>query len=59
MTAVGWLLDERFMSDRLEPSPIPEYDDKWGFDRTRHMIKYVYTINRDALFTNLFETLAK
>lgn len=59
VTAVGWLLEEHFMKERFEPSPIPEYDDKWGFDRTRHMIKYVYSINRDALFTDLFEKLAK
>ena len=59
VTAVAWLLDGKFMSERLEPSPIPEYDDKWGFDRTRHLMKYVYGINRDALFTDLFEKLAQ
>lgn len=59
VTAVAWLLDERFMFERLEPSPIPEYDDKWAFDRTRHFIKYVYGINRDPLFEDLFTKLAK
>lgn len=58
VTAVAWLLGDSFTQDRLEPSPIPEYDDKWGFDRTRHLVKYVYAINRDALFTDLFEKLA-
>jgi len=59
VTAVAWLLDEEFMVERYEPSPIPEYDDRWGFDRTRHFIKYVYGINRDALFADLFEKLSK
>lgn len=59
VTAVAWLLDDRFMKERLEASPIPEYDDKWGFDRTRHLMKYVYWIDRDALFTDLFEKLSR
>lgn len=59
VTAVAWLLDGRFVEDCLEHSPIPEYDHKWGFDRTRHFIRYVYGINRDALFSDLFDTLAK
>ncbi len=59
VTAVAWLLDERFMFERLEPSPIPEYDDRWSIDKTRHFIKYVYGINRDPLFEDLFTKLAK
>lgn len=59
VTAIAWLLDESFTMDRLEHSPIPEYDHKWAFDKTRHFIKYVYGINRDALFTDLFEKLSK
>lgn len=59
VTAVAWLLDEKFMKERLEPSPIPEYDDRWSIDKSRHLIKYVYYIDRDALFTDLFEKLAR
>lgn len=59
VTAVAWLLDGDFMRERLEHSPIPEYDDKWGFDKTRHFIKYVYAIKRDALFEDLFYKLTK
>ena len=60
VTAVGWLLNEgqRFMHDRLEYSPIPEYDGHYGFDKQRHFICYVYAINRDALFADLFEKLS-
>ena len=59
VTAVGWLLDEDFMYDRLEPSPIPGYDYQWGFDKTRHLIKYVYNINRTSLFHDLFQKITK
>jgi len=59
VTAVAWLLDGEFMYDRLEPSPIPEYDHHYAFNKTRHPIRYVYAIDRDALFEDLFTTLAK
>lgn len=58
VTAVGWLLDGDFMRDRLTPSPIPQYDHHYSFDSDRHFIRYVYWINRDALFEDLFEKLA-
>jgi inosine-uridine nucleoside N-ribohydrolase len=57
VTAVAWLLGNDYMMDRLEPSPIPEYDGHYAFDRTRHFIRYVYHINRDKLFEDLFKKL--
>lgn len=61
VTAVAWLLndDNRFMKDTLRPSAIPEYDHHYGQDPTRHMMKYVYEINRDALFEDLFKKLSE
>ena len=59
VTAVAWLLDGDFMYDCLKHSPIPEYDDKYAFDDNRHFIKYVYHINRDNLFADLFKKLTK
>ena len=59
VTAVAWLLDGDFMYDRLEHSPIPEYDDRWAFDKNRHLYKYVYHIHRDNLFADLFKKLSK
>lgn len=59
VTAVAWLLDGDFMYDCFKHSPIPEYDDKYAFDDNRHFIKYVYHINRDNLFADLFNKLAK
>jgi hypothetical protein len=58
--AVGWMLDIEgdYMQDRLEPSPIPEYDHHWSIDPRRHLFRYVYHINRDRLFEELFKKLA-
>ena len=58
VTAVGWLLGEEYMRDRLVHSPIPEYDHHYSFSGERHLIRCVYFINRDALFHKLFTTLA-
>ena len=57
VTAVGWLLEGDFMKDKLVPSPIPEYDHHYSFDPGRHFIRYVYSVNRDALFGDLFRKL--
>ena len=57
VTAVGWLLDGDFMLDCLKPSPIPTYEGVYAFDKNRHLIRYVYHINRDALMTDLVEAL--
>lgn len=59
VTAVAWLLDGDFMLDRLEHSPIPQYDHHYSFDPGRHFYRYVYHINRDKLFGELFRKLAE
>jgi len=59
VTGVAWLLEGDFMLDRLEHSPIPQYDHHYSFDKTRHLIKYVYHIKRDNLFADLFTKLTE
>jgi len=60
VTAVAWLLNEdnQFMYSRLDSLPIPEYDNRYAFDRSR-LIQYVYHIRRDNLLTDLFMKLTK
>lgn len=58
VTAVAWLLDGKFMEDTVIPSPIPEYGFRWAQDPRRHPVKYVYHINRDRLFEDLFKKLS-
>lgn len=61
VTPVAWMVNERglFMTEELRPSPIAEYDHTYRFDSSRHLMKYVTTIDRDAVFADLFERLGK
>jgi len=59
VTGIAWLVDGRFFAERLEKSPIPEYDGHYAYDGSRHFIKYVYHVNRDALVEDLFNKLLK
>lgn len=61
VTTIGWLLNEgnKFMDSKIIPAPIPQYDDHYSFDFRRHPFCYVWKINRDALFQDLFEKLSK
>lgn len=59
VTVVAWLVNPAFMEDRYEHSPVFEYDLHYGTDRGRHFIKYVYHINRDILFEDMFEKFIK
>lgn len=61
VTAVAWLLNDgnRFMSTRLIPTPMPEYDNRYGVNPNGQIMCYVYNIHRDALMQDLFEKLCK
>ena len=61
VTAIGWLLNEgeRFMLDKIVPTPIPEYDHHYAVDVRRPLCRMVYYIKRDALMGDLFEHLSK
>ena len=60
VTTIGWLLNEdnRFMLDRLIPTPIPEYDHRYATDPRRPLCRYVYHIERDWLLADLFAHLS-
>lgn len=59
VTTIGWLLNDhgQFMREKLIPTPIPQYDHHYAQSCTRPLCKYVYHINRDALFGDLFAYL--
>lgn len=61
VTAVAWLVNdgEKLMKSYVTPSPLPEYDGTYALDENRYPIRYVYKINRDALFEKLFDCLTK
>jgi inosine-uridine nucleoside N-ribohydrolase len=56
--AVAWLLNGNFMFDRLEYSPVITADGRYSFDKTRHFMRYVYYVNRDGIFYDLFTKLS-
>lgn len=58
VAAVAWLLDGNFMLDRIIHSPVMEYDHLYAQDDRRLFIRYVYSINRDVLFEDLFSKLS-
>ena len=59
VTAVAWLLNdgERFLRCRPALCPMPMYDKSYGPDPYDHEIGYVYYVDRDALFEDLFRKL--
>lgn len=61
VTAVAWLLNDggRFMSTRLIPTPMPEYDHRYGANPDGDLMCYVYSIHRDALMEDLINKLTK
>lgn len=61
VTAVAWLLNDnkRFMVDKIIPAPIPEYDNTYSFDESRHKMAYAIFIHRDALINDLITKLTE
>jgi len=60
VTAVAWVVDgARFMNSTLEHSPVPEYDEYYSHQPSRHFMRYVYHINRDKLMEDLIGKLTK
>ncbi len=60
VTAVAYLTDRsNLLASRLDYAPIPEYDDHYAFDRRRHFMRYVWSVNRDALYADLVRTITK
>lgn len=59
--AVAWLSDwnDEFVSDKLIPAPVPEYDRYYATPQDRHLIKYVDWVDRDRLFNDLFKVLSR
>ena len=61
VTAIAWLLNDngRFMSERIIRCPVPEYDDRYAIAPNNHFSKYIWHINRNNLFLDLFQKLTK
>jgi hypothetical protein len=61
VTAVAWLLNdgEQFMKERIIRAPMPEYDGYYSYPQKIHFIKYIWHIDRNRLFADLFAKLTR
>ncbi|MBN9026710.1 MAG: nucleoside hydrolase [Rhizobiales bacterium] len=58
MAPVAYLIDASWTPSTLVPSPILTPEVTWSFDNSRHLIRYVHRIDRDAIFRDFFVKLA-
>lgn len=56
--AIAWLVDPAWTPSVLVHSPRLQDDHGWSHDPGRHLIREVRTVNRDAIFRDLFRKLA-
>jgi len=59
MTAVAWLVNDAWLPSNLVHSPIVTDNYTFSFDQSRHLIRYVYHVNRDPIFRDFFTKLDK
>ncbi len=57
IAAIGYLINQTWVPTTLVHSPILTDQMTWSFDRSRHLIRYAYFINRDPIFRDLFTKL--
>lgn len=59
ISTIAWLVNPDWAPSHLAASPRISDDARWIFDPTRHPIRYVRYLNRDAIFRDLFKKLAE
>ncbi len=61
ISVVAWLLDPQgqWVKDYLTATPVPEYDHHYAQDPRRPLMRYVYSIQRDQVFEDLFARLTR
>lgn len=58
VATIAWLINPTWTTSTLTPSPILTDNVTWSFDGTRHLIRDIINMNRDAIFGDLFYKLA-
>ncbi len=54
---IGWLLNPAWAKSNLIHSPVLTNENAWGYNPARHFIREVFTVDRDAIFGDLFTKL--
>lgn len=58
VTAVAWLINPSWLPTNLEHSPILTDQVTYSANHSRHFIRMATSLNRDAIFKDLFEKIA-
>jgi len=59
MTAVAWLVNDRWLPSDLVHSPIVTDNYTFSFDQSRHLLRVVNFVQRDPIFRDFFTKLDK
>lgn len=59
MTAVAWIIDDKWLPSNVVHSPIVTDNYTFSFDDSRHLIRTVKFVNRDPIFRDFFTKLQK
>ncbi|MBI4875371.1 MAG: nucleoside hydrolase [Acidobacteria bacterium] len=59
ISAVAWIVDPRWIPSALVPSPVLTDDFRYERKAGRHLIRVATNVQRDPVFYDLFEKLAK
>jgi len=59
MTAVAWVVNDRWLPSDLVHSPIVTDNYTLSFDQSRHLIRCVNFVQRDAIFRDFFSKLER
>jgi purine nucleosidase len=59
VVAVAWLVNPRWVPTHLVHSPVLTTQLTYSTDRSRHFIRMAASLNRDAIFSDLFRKLAE
>jgi inosine-uridine nucleoside N-ribohydrolase len=59
MTAIAWLINDRWLPSDLVHTPIVTDNHTFSFDKSRHFMKSVNFVHRDPIFRDFFTKLEK
>jgi hypothetical protein len=59
VATVAWLINPAWVPTRLVHSPIVTAEGTWSFDDSRHLVRSATHVDRDPIFADLFQKLAR
>ena len=59
ISTVAWIVEPRWIPSAIVPSPVLTSDFRWKTEARRHPIRVATNVQRDPVFHDLFEKLAK